>query len=326
MTYYQLSFSSWMRFLRHRKDARIFQNRTTADILAEVFEGHSHAPGHYRFDLHGSGATHSYCTQYDSDHNFVHRLMESEGWFTYIEQAENGKSHTVVVTDDMYRFKPLDTQDVDFYRAERWTGADALVEWSSERIVQSVAYGMRTADYKRPSWPKERSGISTDEHCEVASELEIYEYAGHYSFPPAEGGTDRGSLAVQYSLEAYESRTKRFYGIGSVLCMDAGRLFHLKNHPEHDSDEAQDQEFATIAVDGSLVPQCSEIAVRRCSGPCAFRQSGNVARDGCGHHTDVHSVGRVLHLAVDVPRTGVARSGRARMYSSTATQTEGVAS
>jgi type VI secretion system secreted protein VgrG len=188
------------------------QNRTTADILAEVFEGHSHAPGHYRFDLHGRGATHSYCTQYDSDHNFVHRLMESEGWFTYIEQAENGKSHTVVVTDDMYRFKPLDTQDVDFYRAERWTGADALVEWSSERIVQSVAYGMRTADYKRPSWPKERSGISTDEHGEVPSELEIYEYAGHYSFPPAEGGTDRGSLAVQYRLEAYESRTKRFYG------------------------------------------------------------------------------------------------------------------
>lgn len=85
MTYYQLSFSSWMRFLRHRKDARIFQNRTTADILAEVFEGHSHARGQYRFDLRDRGATHSYCTQYDSDHNFVHRLMESEGWFTYIE-------------------------------------------------------------------------------------------------------------------------------------------------------------------------------------------------------------------------------------------------
>ena len=30
--------------------------------------------------------------------------------------------------------------------------------------------------------------------------------------------------------------------------MDAGRWFHLKNHPEHNSDKAQDQEFATIAV------------------------------------------------------------------------------
>lgn len=248
MTYYQLSFSSWMRFLRHRKDARIFQNRTTADILAEVFEGHSHARGQYRFDLRDRGATHSYCTQYDSDHNFVHRLMESEGWFTYIEQSEDGKSHTVVVTDDMYRFKPLDTQDISFYRADRRTSADALVEWSSERIVQSVAYGIRTPDYKRPNWARERSGASTDEHGDIPGELEVYEYAGHYSFPPREGASDRGSLAVQHRLEEYESRTKRFYGVGSVLCMDAARWFHLKNHPEHDSDRPQDQEFATIAI------------------------------------------------------------------------------
>jgi len=248
MTYYQLSFSSWMRFLRHRKDARIFQNRTTADILAEVFDGHSHARGQYRFDLRDRGATHSYCTQYDSDHNFVHRLMESEGWFTYIEQAENGKSHTVVITDDMYRFKPLETQDITFYRAERMAGADALVEWSSERIVQSVAYAIRTPDYKQPNWPRERSGTSTDEHGDVPSELEVYEYAGHYSFPPREAANDRGSLAVQYRIEEHESRTKRFYGVGSVLGMDAGRWFDLRNHPEHDSDKPQDQEFATIAV------------------------------------------------------------------------------
>jgi type VI secretion system secreted protein VgrG len=247
MTYYQLSFSSWMRFLRHRKDARIFQDRTTADILAEVFEGHSLARAHYRFDLHDRGTTRSYCTQYDSDHNFVHRLMESEGWFTYIEQAEDGKSHTVVITDDMYRFKPFDSE-VEFYRADRNVDADALVEWSSERTVQSVRYAMRTPDYKRPTWPKERSGISREAHGDVPTELEVYEYAGHYSFPPAENSRDRGSLAVQFRLEELESRSKRFFGVGSVPCMDAGRWFHLKNHPEHDADEAQDQEFATIAV------------------------------------------------------------------------------
>ncbi|MBU6489292.1 MAG: type VI secretion system tip protein VgrG, partial [Burkholderiales bacterium] len=252
LTYYQLSFSSWMRFLRHRKDARIFQDRTTADILAEVFEGHSHARGQYRFDVSDRGMTRSYCTQYDSDHNFVHRLMESEGWFTYIEQAEDGKSHTVVITDDMFRFKPLDSQEVTFYRADRNGGADALVEWSSERKVQSVAYGMRTPDYKRPSWPKERSGISTDDHGDVPKELEVYEYEGPYSFPLTENSTDRGSHAVQVRIEEFESRSKRFFGVGSVPCMDAGRWFHLKNHPEHDADKAQDQEFATIAVRWSI--------------------------------------------------------------------------
>ena len=239
--YYQLSFSSWARFLRHRKDARIFQEATTADILAQVFDGHWLAKGHYRFDVTDRGVNHSYCTQYETDYNFVHRLMESQR-LTYIEQAEDGKSHTVVVTDDIYRCKPLDSQDVTFYRGGRGDGADALLEWSSERIVQSVAYGMRTSDYKQPRWPRERSGKSTDVHGDVPSELRVTEYAGHYSFPPREDGRDRGLRVVQFRIEGFESRSKRFFGMGSVACMDAGRWFHLKNHPEHDSDNAQDRE------------------------------------------------------------------------------------
>lgn len=247
-TYYQLTFSSWMRFLRHRKDARIFQEATAADILTQVFDGHSLARGQYRFDVADRGAKRSYCTQYETDDNFVHRLMESEGWFTYIEQADDGKSHTVVVTDDIYRCRPLDSRDVTFYRGDRGDGLDALVEWGSERIVESVGYATRTPDYKRPAWPKERGGVSRARHGDRPDELQVYEYAGPYSFPLTEEREDRGERAVRFRIEELDSRTKRFFGVGSVPCMDAGRWFHLANHPEHDSDTSQDQEFATIAV------------------------------------------------------------------------------
>lgn len=248
LTYYQLLLSSWMRFLRHRKDARIFQDLTTADIIAQVFEGHSLARGQYRFETMDRGAKRSYCTQYDTDDNFVHRLMESEGWFTYIEQAENGKSHTVVVTDDIHRFKPLDSQQVTFYRGERKGCIDTLVEWGSERIVESAAYAIRTADYKLPGAPRARAGTSWAQRGQVPRELEVYEYGGHYSFPVREEGRDKGDRYVRLRLEELDSRSKRFFGVGSVRCMDAGRWFRLKDHPEHDSDTAQDREFATIAV------------------------------------------------------------------------------
>ena len=148
-TYYQLSLSSWTRFLRHRKDARIFQDVTTADILAQVFDGHWLARGNYRFDVADRGAKRSYCTQYETDYNFVHRLMESEGWFTYIEQAEDGKSHTVVVTDDIYRCKPLDSQDITFYRGDRDGGVDALVEWGHGRGQGRTVRGRWTGQRKR---------------------------------------------------------------------------------------------------------------------------------------------------------------------------------
>jgi len=248
LTYYQLSLSSWMRFLRHRKDARIFQDLTTAGIIAQVFEGHPLARGHYRFDVRDAGAKRSYCTQYETDANFVHRLMESEGWFTYIEQANDGKSHTVVITDDIDRFKPLDSQEVTFYRGEREGRIDTLVEWGSERIVESVAYAVRSADYKLPSMPRARAGTSWAQRGGVPQELEVYEYAGHYSFPVREGGKDQGERYVRIRLEELDARSKRFFGVGSVRCMDAGRWFRLKDHPEHDTDKAQDREFATIAV------------------------------------------------------------------------------
>ncbi|MBR7943588.1 type VI secretion system Vgr family protein [Burkholderia cenocepacia] len=248
LAYYQLSFSSWMRFLQYRKDARIFQDLTTADILTKVFSGHSQARGHFRLDVKDPGAVRSYCTQYETDHNFVHRLMESEGWFTYVEHAEDGKSHTIVVTDDLFNCKVLATQRVPFYRGDRDGQAGTLVEWSGERTTQSVGYAFSTADYKRPARTLQRADRSTVDQGDIPQELEVYEYAGHYSFPVTGESYDRGERAMRIRLEEMASRSKRFFGVGSVPCMDAGRWFTLEDHPEHDADKPEDREFAILGV------------------------------------------------------------------------------
>jgi len=248
LVYYQLSFASWMRFLRYRKDARIFQDLTTADILAQVFNGHSQARGHFRLDVKDPGAVRSYCTQYETDHNFVHRLMESEGWFTYLEHAEDGKSHTVVVTDDLFNCKALATQRVPFYRGDRDGQAGTLVEWGSERTTQSVGYAFSTADYKRPSRALQRADRSAADQGDIPQQLEVYEYAGHYSFPVTGEPYDRGERAMRIRLEEMASRSKRFFGVGSVPRMDAGRWFTLEDHPEHDEDKPEDREFAILGV------------------------------------------------------------------------------
>ena len=45
---------------------------------------------------------------------FVHRLMESEGLFSYFEQADDGKSHTLVITDNLDSVPALGPQAVPF--------------------------------------------------------------------------------------------------------------------------------------------------------------------------------------------------------------------
>ncbi|WP_193391861.1 contractile injection system protein, VgrG/Pvc8 family, partial [Burkholderia cenocepacia] len=98
-------------------------------------------------------------------------------------------------------------------------------------------YAFSTADYKRPARTLQRADRSTVDQGDIPQELEVYEYAGHYSFPVTGESYDRGERAMRIRLEEMASRSKRFFGVGSVPCMDAGRWFTLEDHPEHDADK-----------------------------------------------------------------------------------------
>jgi type VI secretion system secreted protein VgrG len=47
-------------------------------------------------------------------------------------------------------------------------------------------------------------------------------------------------------MEEWESRAKRFHGVGGVRGIDAGRRFSLSGHPDHDRDASGQREFAVI--------------------------------------------------------------------------------
>ena len=138
LSYYQLKFSSWLHFLKFRKDARIFQDQTPDEILAEVFSAHPQAQGAFRFAVLNPTPARSYCTQYEDDWNFVNRIMESEGWFGYFEQSANGKAHTLVITDDLYSVPPSGPQSIDFSRANVGGESNAFTQWAGTRTLQST--------------------------------------------------------------------------------------------------------------------------------------------------------------------------------------------
>jgi len=99
----QLTFAPWLDFLKFRQDARIWQDKRADDIITDVFNGHPQARGNFRFRVNIAGRpapSRSYCVQYETDWNFVHRLMEEEGWYCYHEQKSDGSGHTLIITDD----------------------------------------------------------------------------------------------------------------------------------------------------------------------------------------------------------------------------------
>ncbi|WGS45241.1 type VI secretion system tip protein VgrG [Burkholderia sp. JSH-S8] len=238
----QLIFSSWLHFLKFRKDARIFQDQTVEAILETVFQGHPQAVGAYRIEVSKPSPARSFCVQYEDDWNFVHRLMESEGWFYYFEHAKDGKSHTLVITDDLYSLKPLEPEKVRFYRAGITRQPDALVHWSGTRTLQSTSYSTRTFDYKNPEARKEKMFPTVANQGDLPQQAEVYEYTGPYTYLE----DDRGDQLTKLMLEEWESRAKRFYGIGSAPSIDVGHRFSLLDHPEHDLDSAEDRKFTVV--------------------------------------------------------------------------------
>ena len=243
LTMFQLRFSSWMHFLRLRRDMRDWQEQSGEQIVADVFDAHPEASGAYRFDLRQAMPTYSYRVQWEYDWNFVHRSLEEAGAFGRFEQAQDGRAHTLVLMDDLYFVPQLEQQEIAFLRTGVRQEADGFTQWKEQQSLQSATLTTRTFDYKRPDWPKAVSA-DIDRLNPVPAQGEIYDYTGAYTWSESERGDDQAYMRLQ----AWESKSKRFYGIGSARSVMPGYWFSLKGHPLHDKGSEQDREFAILAT------------------------------------------------------------------------------
>ncbi|MBN6735938.1 type VI secretion system tip protein VgrG [Burkholderia multivorans] len=247
LTTYQLELRAWMHLLRFRRDEKIWIDRNAEEIISDVLSVHPEARGRFRFALSQPLLNRSFTRQSETDWNFVHRLMEDEGLYCTWQQADDGKSHTLVITDNLQAFAPLSPETVRFYRGGAASETDAFTQWSGTRTLQSVTRTTRTFDYKNPSQPSNPKGTSLPTmggQGELPDQLEVYEYTGAYTYLDQ----SRGDHLTKIRMEEWESQAKRFHGAGGVRAIDAGRRFTLVDHPENDRDPADQREFATIEV------------------------------------------------------------------------------
>jgi type VI secretion system secreted protein VgrG len=244
----QISIAPWLHFLKFRKDARIWQDKRADDILADVFSAHLQAQGNFRFDLSEPVLPRSYCTQYETDWDFVQRLMEEEGWYSYHEQEADGGGHVLVITDTTYRFGPVFPQQIHFHGASTEDELHKIVHWSANRSLAGRQVTTRTDDYKAPNVEKQSNTTVLAEHGNLPSQLEVYEYTGAYTYSTRERGDKQSRIRV----EEWESSMKRFHGVSGARSLRAGSWFILEDHPTHRSDSQEDRTFAVIAVEWGI--------------------------------------------------------------------------
>lgn len=245
---YQLAFSSCLHFLKFRKDARIWQDKGADEIIAEVLGMHPQCQGKFRFELNQPVRPRSYCTQYETDWHFVMRMMESEGWYGYVEQVADGSGHQWIITDSVQSLKPLPAGQIAFHRAGTTDELDKIVQWSGARQLPSSQLATRTFDYKAPRSNHENGLQTLPEHGSIPSQLEVYEYTGPYTSSDPAHGAEQSRLRVQ----EWESRAKRFFGTSGVRQLPVGSWFTLSEHPAHAEHAAEAREFVVLGVQWAI--------------------------------------------------------------------------
>ncbi len=248
ITAYQIRFMSWLGFLRYRRDQRIWQDRTADEIVTDVFNQHPQAAGMFRFALSAPLQNRSFCMQFEDDWHFVHRLLENEGLFGYFEQAGDGSHHTLVITDSLRSLPAAAPARVPFQRAASGDETQALVQWSGSRTLQSSHYTTRTFDYKSPGTalnPKGTDVPTRPDQGDLPNQTEVYTYTGAYTY----GAHGNGNRQSTIRMEEWESRAKRFHGIGGMRGIDAGRVFELTGHAAHPPAEQDGNRFAVVETE-----------------------------------------------------------------------------
>jgi type VI secretion system secreted protein VgrG len=305
---YQIAFKSWIHFLKFRKDARIWQNKSVDDILNDVFNAHQQAQGAFTFSLSNALPKRSFCVQYEDDWTFAHRIMEQEGLFGFFKQASDGKSHTLVVTDNLYALPENPQQTIGFYRAGMGSEADAFTQWGGTRELQSAQLTTRTYDYKQPSGGVFGKGTDTPTMANqgnLPSQAEVYEYTGAYTY----NAQDRGDSLSEIRMQEWESRAKRFYGAGGSRSVDAGQWFALNDHPVHQAGSTQDRQFAVIETRWVIE---NNVSVSSESADFPFSLKAHVDKVRSAHQAQsgaTHMLAGTVASAVGLGRAGTSNAG-----------------
>ncbi|WP_321867356.1 type VI secretion system Vgr family protein [Paraburkholderia tropica] len=248
LDFYQFRFSSWMYFLRLRRDMRDWQEQSLTQILTDVFNEHEQARGAYRFTTYRPLPSYSNRVQYEYDWNFVHRNLEEVGVFGYFEQAPDGKSHTLMLTDDLYGVPQLRDRTVRFARHGIGQETDGLTQWNERLQIDSEQLTTRTFDYRREASTNEANGSVGEDAGGLPAQGEIYDYTGAYR---GSDSSQRERL-LSVRLEERLSRMKRFVGAGGLRSAMPGYWFELENHPVHDAEPQQDRQFAILSVEWTI--------------------------------------------------------------------------
>jgi type VI secretion system secreted protein VgrG len=239
MRAYTVTAHAWLWLFGHTSDCRIFQHKTTQQILETIFSEANISD--YDFGpVIGAKAVREYCVQYnETDLDFIFRLLEEEGWAWWFrhEPGQDGAPgrHILVVADGAHAWTPGEeptirytTTNVDLNDVTTWT-----------RRFSFLPGRLTEADwnFEMPRAPQTRDQPSL---APISSNrpFEIYRWGGRFA------DRDRADHVTKRRIEAHEARFDTIQADSGNRRIQPGQKFTLTGHPV----AAENADYAVASV------------------------------------------------------------------------------
>lgn len=228
--------------------SRIFQQKSVPDILKKMLEGYK-----FRLQLKQAYKPRNFCVQYfESDFDFVSRLIEEEGMFYYFDHS--GDADEMIISDDYTQPKECPNQSsYQYYNPEK------MFADKHKALIQSISIDYSLHSGKQTLWDhnfqlplkKLDNEIKSRQSIGGNQEMEIYRYPGNYAkrydgIDPT-GGESSGELSTIFSdnkrsneskMFALDSKQKVLNCVSDGITFTAGFRFTLQDHPNADLNRA----------------------------------------------------------------------------------------
>jgi len=273
---YRLQLAAFTHWLKHRRDTRIFQDATSADILSAVLSAYPQT--RFKIDVADTGPMHEITTQHrETDWAFVTRLMAREGWSWRIDHdgsAEGAISgpraakHTLVIFD--HNAKRPDLGALRFSRPDmRGSGPGGLMAAISQAFnlttgqaqdtitAWSVGQQVGTNAVTLAAWDdRQLAGVSATGGADIAlgNVPTLEHYSGHGERRYADGrvGTAQPASSktadarAQALMAAHQLRQILVSGQSAMRAMSPGVTFQITEHSLYGT--GADNAFCALSI------------------------------------------------------------------------------
>lgn len=258
---YRLQLRDFTHWASLRRDTRIFQDLTAADIVQAVLTAYPQA--RLRLDVTSPGPVRAITTQYrETDWAFVQRLMATEGWSWRVDHDQHGiethltprgtpqpggaagllalARHTLVIVDAQAERPDLGSLRFSHpdMRGATPDGLpqDTLTTWTLAHQVGTNAVTLGAWDERQLSGVTGSSALPDAQRPPGVPVLERYFGQGERQFAdgrvadPQHGSPEVAQARAQARLDAHLLDQHRARGEGTVRALAVGTTFTLVDH------------------------------------------------------------------------------------------------